>query len=131
MKWLLLIGGALVLLIVIMAVIGAMLPQAHTATRSERFPGQTPETLFPKLEKLVSENTDVPVEITERVPPQRLVTRIKPGQPFGGSWTITVNGDEVSITENGEVYNPIFRFMSRFVFGHTATMDATLKKLRA
>jgi hypothetical protein len=35
----------------------------------------------------------------------------------------------VRITEDGEVYNPIFRFMSRFVFGHTHTMDAYLRAL--
>ena len=29
----------------------------------------------------------------------------------------------VRITEDGEVYNPIFRFMSRFAFGQTSTMD--------
>ena len=33
------------------------------------------------------------------------------------------------ITENGEVYNPLFRFMSRFVFGHTATIDKYLEDL--
>jgi hypothetical protein len=30
------------------------------------------------------------------------------------------------ITEDGEVYNPVFRFVSRFVMGHTATMDKYL-----
>ncbi len=54
--------------------------------------------------------------------------------PFGGSWTFEMkeNGDEVAltITENGEVYNPVFRFMSRFIFGHYATMDRYLNDLR-
>ncbi len=35
-------------------------------------------------------------------------------------------GSTLTITEDGEVYNPIFRFMSRFVFGHEATMAAYL-----
>ncbi len=43
------------------------------------------------------------------------------------------NGTTLTITEDGEVYNPIFRFMSRFVFGHEATMatylSAAQKKL--
>ena len=30
------------------------------------------------------------------------------------------------ITENGEVYNPLFRFVSRFVMGHTRTIDTYL-----
>ena len=45
------------------------------------------------------------------------------------------NGTTLTITEDGEVYNPIFRFMSRFVFGHEATMatylSAAQKKLGA
>ena len=32
----------------------------------------------------------------------------------------------LTITERGEVYNPIFRFMSRFVFGYTGTMESCL-----
>jgi hypothetical protein len=32
----------------------------------------------------------------------------------------------VTITERGEVYDPLFRFMSKFVFGHTSTMDSCL-----
>jgi hypothetical protein len=33
----------------------------------------------------------------------------------------------LSITENGEVYNPAFRFVSRYIMGHAATVDAYLK----
>ena len=36
----------------------------------------------------------------------------------------------LTITEHGEVYNPLFRFLSRFVFGQTATMDAYLAALQ-
>jgi hypothetical protein len=57
--------------------------------------------------------------------------------PYGGKWSFTlepVNGEanqetRVRITEDGEVYNPVFRFVSRFVMGHTATLDAYLKAL--
>ena len=35
----------------------------------------------------------------------------------------------VRITEDGEVYNPIFRFVSRFVFGQTRMLDAYLRAL--
>ena len=47
--------------------------------------------------------------------------------PFGGSWTYELApvGDSettLRITEDGEVYNPIFRFVSRFVMGHDATI---------
>jgi hypothetical protein len=68
--------------------------------------------------------------------PSLLVGRIAdPALPFGGAWTYRIapaaDGSELSITEDGEVYNPIFRFMSRFVFGQTATMDAFIKHLQA
>ena len=33
------------------------------------------------------------------------------------------------MAEDGEVYNPIFRFVSRFVMGHHATMDRYLRNL--
>jgi uncharacterized protein YndB with AHSA1/START domain len=73
-------------------------------------------------------------ELVEATPPSRLVTRIAdPSLPFGGSWTYVVDptpdGSKLTITERGEVYNPLFRFMSRFVFGHTATIDGYLRAL--
>lgn len=66
--------------------------------------------------------------------PSRMVTRIiDEGMPFGGSWTYELReieaGTDVRITENGVVYNPIFRFMSRFVMGHHGTLDAFLRNL--
>jgi uncharacterized protein YndB with AHSA1/START domain len=60
-----------------------------------------------------------------------LVTRIAdPSLPFGGKWTYELfpEGDStiLRITEDGEVYNPVFRFASRFIFGHSATIDQYL-----
>jgi uncharacterized protein YndB with AHSA1/START domain len=67
-------------------------------------------------------------------PPRRLVARIAdPSLPFGGSWTYDVAPDgaatRVTITEDGVVHNPLFRFMSRFIFGHHATQEAYLRAL--
>ena len=64
--------------------------------------------------------------------PHRLVTRITDKSlPFGGSWEYSVtqegSGSRVQITEHGEVYNPVFRFVSRFIMGHTATASDYLK----
>jgi len=69
----------------------------------------------------------VPIEVKEWTPPSRMVTRIAAKDlAFGGTWTYALTpangGTALRITENGEVYNPLFRFLSRFVFGHTATM---------
>jgi uncharacterized protein YndB with AHSA1/START domain len=82
-------------------------------------------------------SSDGPVtyEATEGEPGRRLVVRIvSEGLPYGGSWTYAITptvdgGTTLTITENGEVYNPVFRFLSRFVFGHTATIDQYLADL--
>ena len=76
---------------------------------------------------------DVAGRRLESQPPRRLVTRVKETEKmFGGTWTIADRSPEhvarsrlrpCTITEDGWVANPIFRFMSRFVFGHYATMD--------
>ena len=67
-------------------------------------------------------------------PPSRLVTRIAdPSLPFGGTWTYDLvpagPGTTLRITEDGEVYNVVFRAMSKYVFGHTATIDTYLRDL--
>jgi len=74
------------------------------------------------------------IEQAER--PRRLVTRITDTSlPFGGSWEYRITpegtGSRVQITEQGEVYNPVFRFVSRFIMGHTSTANAYLKALGA
>jgi hypothetical protein len=74
------------------------------------------------------------METVEMVPPQKLVTRIAdPKLPFGGTWAFeiapTAEGATLRITERGYVTNPFFRFMSRFVFGQTSTMESYLRSL--
>jgi hypothetical protein len=64
----------------------------------------------------------------------RFISRITGrDQPFGGEWTTDVasdgDGTRVTITERGEVYNPFFRFVSKFIMGHTATIDGYLRAL--
>jgi uncharacterized protein YndB with AHSA1/START domain len=72
-------------------------------------------------------------------PPRLLVVRIAdPDLPFGGTWSYEVaasgSGSTLTITERGEIYNPIFRVMARYVFGYEATLasylDALDKRLR-
>jgi uncharacterized protein YndB with AHSA1/START domain len=69
-------------------------------------------------------------------PPSRMVTRIADeGIPFGGSWTydLVVSGTatELTITENGEVCNVVFRLVSKFIIGHDATLIAYLDALES
>lgn len=75
----------------------------------------------------------LPLETMETVPPQKLVARIAdPKLPFGGTWTYEItpvaDGCTVTITERGEVYNPIFRLVSRFM-NQAATIEDYLKYL--
>ena len=160
MRWVLLIAGLLVAVVLIVCAIGYMLPKSHVASASARF-AASPDSLwtsltdvaaFPKwrpalarVELLPDENGQrgwrelgnhdaVTYRVVESVPPRRLVTRIADKNlPFGGSWTYDLapdgSGTRLTITENGEVYNPIFRFVSRFIMGYTATMESVLRAL--
>lgn len=76
------------------------------------------------------------LEVTAWEPPVRMVTRIADeGLPFGGTWTYeledTEGGTRVTITEDGEIYNPFFRFMARFVFGYEGTARSYLDGLES
>jgi uncharacterized protein YndB with AHSA1/START domain len=100
--------------------------------RIERVPDSAGKTRF----REVGGDGTILYEVESAVPNQRLVTRIAdPSLPFGGSWThqLIPRGDSTTlrITEDGEVYNPIFRFVSRFVFGHTATIEKYLADVRS
>jgi hypothetical protein len=133
MRWVVYIVAAIVLVGVIVTIIGAMLPKTHTASRSARI-GMPPAALHALLVTKVSGPQEVPLRIERNEPPGLLVARVAdPKLPFGGTWTYRIadapGGSELTITEDGEVKNPIFRFMSKFVFGHYATMDAFLKAL--
>jgi hypothetical protein len=137
MKWLWIVLGSLAGLIALIALIGAMLPVNHVASRRARF-RETPEQIWPSLSPGVSQprfrEDDVNYEVVEATPNRRLVTQITDKNlPYGGRWIYEIEpeatGSMLRITERGEVYNPFFRFMSRFVLGHTATIDGTLRAL--
>ena len=160
MKWILIGALVLAGLLVVVVIIGALLPRQHVASRSVVLVA-SPQTVWGLIsgpptwrsdlksyEELQSRNghrvwreTDkhgqtITYEMVESASPNHLVTKIAdPKLPFGGTWTyeITQNGagSSLTITENGEVYNPVFRFVSRFIMGHTATIDAYLKALQA
>jgi hypothetical protein len=70
---------------------------------------------------------------TESKPPTRMVREIAEEGPFSGRWEIdiipTPEGSHVKITEIGKVSNPIFRFISKYVLGHTYQMTKYLTSL--
>jgi uncharacterized protein YndB with AHSA1/START domain len=155
----LVVGGLGALLLAIVG-FGYALPVAHVATRDAVLPAQpervfaaiTDVEAYPKWRSDVegveviartprmqwrergSDGT-IAFEIEDSEPPRRLVIRITDRSlAFGGAWTFTLQpvegGTRLTITENGEVYNPLFRVISRFVFGHTATIDKYLGDLQ-
>ena len=73
-------------------------------------------------------------ETLELVPQKRIVRKIADEKlPFGGTWTIEVtaepSGTMVTVVEDGIVYNPVFRFVSKFIMGHTHSIDTYLGDL--
>jgi len=159
MKWVLWIAGGLVLVAGLVAGVGAILPLGHHATRKARFrvaPNALYAVLagppdwrtgvrsfgpLPEQEgrKRWWEEDDhrqkITYELVEDRPPARMVTRIADrGLPFGGVWTFDIaplsdGGSELRIHEDGEIYNVIFRFLARFVFGYTSSIEGYLRDL--
>jgi len=162
-RWVLIGVILLVGLPALVALVGSLLPKAHSASRHATF-HQSPETLWRVLTDRVAmpswrtdlraierlpdldghevwQETDrrgqkLRLETLEAVPPRRLVGRIAdPKLPFGGTWTYEItpvaDGSTLTITEDGEIYNPIFRFVARFILGYTGTMESYLRALAA
>lgn len=65
---------------------------------------------------------------------KRLVRKIaNDNLPFGGTWEFKIasqdNNTKITITEDGEVYNPIFRFISKYIIGHRKNVRLYLDDL--
>jgi len=142
----------------IIAGVGALLPRRHVASRSATYRA-APEQLFalisgpqswrpdvqrsdtiagPGGQSLLRETTrdgnTMTYEAFATNPPTSIGRRVVgKNLPFSGSWTYSLapsaGGTTVRITEDAEVHNPVFRFMSRFVIGQTRTMDTYLRSL--
>jgi Polyketide cyclase / dehydrase and lipid transport len=156
MKWLLYGGMAVVIILAIVVLIGAALPKEHVVSRKivlrasvadvfaliagpSDWRGMKYELLTEsplKWRETDSSGSAITYERAETSASKRIVNRIAdPKLPFGGSWTYEIepvaSGTEVTITENGEVYNPIFRFVSKFIMGHAATIEKYQRDLAA
>jgi hypothetical protein len=142
----------------IIAGVGALLPRRHVASRSATYRA-TPQQLFALISGPQSWRPDVQRSATIAVPGGQSLLRettrdgntmtyeafaanrptsigrrvVGKKLPFSGSWTYSLapsaGGTTVRIIEDAEVYNPVFRFMSRFVIGQTRTMDTYLRSL--
>ena len=157
MKIVLIVVGVLVLLVLCVVVTGAMLPKHHVASRCAVFKA-APERLFAlidgsqewrpdeKRSELITldgkqfqretskHGETILYELQNSRPPRSIERRIATENlPYAGTWSFALTpesgGTRVRITEDGEVYNPIFRFVSKFILGQTATQDAYLKAM--
>lgn len=104
-----------------------------TVKSIERLPDRSGHEVWVQRDK---RNQAMPLEVVESEPPNRLVTKIADDKlPFGGTWTYEIaevpGGSSLTITEAGEIYNPVFRVMARLFFGYHATMDSYLKAVGA
>lgn len=158
MKIIIIILTIVALLAITVFIIGYLLPVKHTVTVSADFIASKKKvwnvvfdvSKYPKWRSDVkkvdvnstgrgwveygNDNESLTYEIVEAQEEKLLATQIQDkDKPFGGGWVITMqdsgNRTRVTITENGEVYNPIFRFVSKFIFGHTATANRYLADL--
>lgn len=152
------IAGSLVGLVAVMALIGLALPRDHLAARRARLarpPADVWRALadldaYPRwrrgvkaIERLSptefrerSSQGVIAFEIVEDRPEELRITRIAdPKLPFGGRWIYELarDGDAtmLTITEDGFVTNPVFRFLSRTVFSTAATLEKFLADLGA
>ncbi|UCD25435.1 MAG: SRPBCC family protein [Gemmatimonadota bacterium] len=76
----------------------------------------------------------LPLLVVQSAPPTLLVTKIAAEKlPYSGVWTYeieqTANGSRVTLTEDGEVFNPIFRLVARLFLGHHTAVDRCLRAL--
>ena len=156
MKIALLLAASLGALIALVLMIGALFPRQHRAVREITLHRPAHEVYAvardfgtaaswrPDLSRVDlldekhfrehSKNGTVTYEIVEDVPNAKIVTRIvERDLGYSGSWTYEFrpsgNDTRVRITEDGEVSNILFRFMSRFIFGHTGTIETYLAAL--
>jgi hypothetical protein len=159
MKWVLVGVGFVFVSAALVLLVGAILPRRHLASRAATYRERpdalwatmtdfaSAPTWRAGVKQVILADTDksrgfieesdfgrVHFEVVEWIAPTRLVTRIADEDlPFGGSWTYEIasigTSTRVTITENGEIKNPFYRFMSRFVFGQTKTIDDYLRAL--
>lgn len=158
MRWVVIVVGTLLALVALIALIGVALPQGHVATSSRTF-AHSADRVFAAISDVrrypewrpdvrnvtvLSEqplrwredgtNGTVEFEVVEHAAPTRqIVAIVSEDLPFGGRWEYELvpdgSGTRLTITERGEVYNPIFRFMARFIFGYTKTTNDYLAAL--
>lgn len=155
MYWILFVMGSVVAIVLALVVGGLVTPRAHVVSCSMTM--RAPQAVVwgvirdvgayaswrPELRSSVVDGNEwqestarnaVRFGITADEPPTRFAARILDEDlPYTGEWewqlTPHDGGTTVTITERGDVANPIVRFLGAHVFGHTRTIDAFLGAL--
>jgi hypothetical protein len=135
LKWCAIAVGVVAGVIAVMYAVGMALPVKHQVAKSESFALSAP-ALWDQAVMTFHRTNDGSYAIIDSTPPSRFVTGIiRKDLPFGGTWTYEFvpqgKGTTLTITERGEVYNPFFRFVSRFIVGQEGSIDGYLAALRA
>jgi len=81
-----------------------------------------------------AEGQAIALEVVESVPTKLMITQLADKKlPFSGKWTYTIEpfgtGAKVTIVEEGEIFNPIFRLLARNFVGYHGTIDRCLEAL--
>ncbi|PJZ69168.1 polyketide cyclase/dehydrase and lipid transport [Leptospira perolatii] len=158
MFWLLVTSITFLGAMLVMLVIGMVLPESHEAEAEKEVEAsieqvyaelRNPEE-YPRwksgVRSVLKESDTVWLEkdshgnhvrymIAEESRPNRIVIRIlTEGLPYQGEWEYELQKlgprkTRIRLKEKGRVKNPIFRFLSKFFFGHSATIHHNLKEL--
>ena len=133
LKWGAAIAGMLAFLAIAAVTVGSLLPVAHQVSKSRTF-SVSQTRLWDSTIAVFHRTNDGTYQILQADRPHRLVTGIvRKDLPFGGRWTYQFAGNDrqttLTITEQGEIYNPLFRFMSRFVLGYYGSINGFLAAL--
>lgn len=146
-------------LIILMTLIGLLLPKKHSSKRSTQV-NASPSRVFQLLTaakkypewrsevksiELLNETGtewkestkfgEMTLKISAQEPPEKLIITVGgEGLPFGGVWTFDLEaksgGTEVTLAEDGEIYPPLFRFISRFIIGNHRTVEVYLSQVK-
>jgi hypothetical protein len=159
MRWVIMAVLFLVVLVLAIFAAGAMLPLGHIASRKMKLNqtpeavwqaiNTHPEEWRPELKSIAKlpdsnghpawqeeykDGMKLILQDTESIPPKKLVRTVHDsGNMFSGQWIFEITpvpgGSVLQITERGEVPNPLFRFVSRFIMGHTKTIGQYMTAL--
>lgn len=155
MYWILLVMGALASLVLAVIVGGLATPRKYAASRAVTLRA-TPETIWslvrdvgsyaewrPEIESALVDGEEWQEFMTGRAlrfgvvaseAPRRFVARmLDDDMPSTSEWTWDLaprdGGTRVTLTERGEIGNPIFRFVAVHMSGHSRSIEAVLRAL--